>query len=152
MILESADPRMALVARPAAKLLGDVLAGNDPAADVAVGTLEDSVESEHFAPRFTAGDLGSQSSEPRLREHLPATRPTSSSHRARPALGRRHRAPQRDPLRRVGRRILRVRGAGSDLGASSGHFDLSTFDVYGALHSGAGSTLFRRATCCRTPS
>ena len=70
MILESADPRMALVARPAAKLLGDVLAGNDPAADVAVGTLEDSVESEHFAPRFTAGDLGASRASHSTSRHL----------------------------------------------------------------------------------
>ena len=139
MILESADPRMALVARPAAKLLGDVLAGNDPAADVAVGTLEDSVESEHFAPRFTAGDLGSQSSEPldfestsRDAAHILFTSGSTGTpkgvvieHRnaihfvewgaAYFGYGEQDRISGHPPL----------------------HFDLSTFDVYGALHSGA---------------
>jgi amino acid adenylation domain-containing protein len=63
-IVEAADPRLILVSGGAAKLLDEVLAGGAVDSAVAVGSVEDAVlEGEHFRSRFSAVDWAGQSAE-----------------------------------------------------------------------------------------
>ena len=139
MIVEAADPRMALVMRSAAKLLDEVLGGAQAPA-VAVGSLDDAaIEGEHFFSRFSGADLGTQSAEGLAYENSTDDAAhilfTSGSTGTPKGVVIQH----RNAVHFVewGADYF---GYGEDdriSGHPPLHFDLSTFDVYGALYSGA---------------
>ena len=140
MIVEAADPRMALVTDSAATLLDEVIGGTGTRLDVAVGSLEGAaIDGEHFSSRFSAADLGTQSSEgldfENSSEDAAHILFTSGSTGTPKGVVIQH----RNAIHFVewGAEYF---GYGADdriSGHPPLHFDLSTFDVYGALHSGA---------------
>lgn len=139
LIVEAADPRMVLVMSSAAKLLDEVLVGPEML-DVAVGSLDDAaIEGEHFSSRFSAADLGTQSAGALAYENSTDDAAhilfTSGSTGTPKGVVIQH----RNAIHFVewGAEYF---GYGEDdriSGHPPLHFDLSTFDVYGALHSGA---------------
>jgi amino acid adenylation domain-containing protein len=140
MIVEAADPRMALTDDHAAGLLDDVLGGTGPRLDLAVGSVEDAaVEREHFRSRFSGADLASQPADALDFEntaedaaHLLFTSGSTGT-------------PKGVVIKHRNAIHFVEWGAGyfgyGERDRISGHpplhFDLSTFDVYGALFSGA---------------
>jgi amino acid adenylation domain-containing protein len=140
MIVEAADARMALVGRQAAGLLDEVLAGMEQAATIAVGSVEGAeIAGEHFRSRFSYGDLAGQPAEPLAfgnstedAAHILFTSGSTGT-------------PKGVVIKHANAIHFVEWGAGyfgySERDRISGHpplhFDLSTFDVYGALLSGA---------------
>ena len=136
LIVESAEPSLVLVSKPAAKLLDEVLVGRE----LTVGSLDDEpLSGERFSSAFSGADRGSQSAEPLDWQngtddaaHILFTSGSTGT-------------PKGVVIKHANV-VAFVEWAVDYFGTKPGdkisghpplHFDLSTFDIYGTFHAGA---------------
>ncbi len=137
-IVESCEPRLAIVHRSAVKLLDGILADCDQ--QLVVGTLEaDTLAGEHFASQFNRADIECFSAEPLDHRATPDSAAhilfTSGSTGTSKGVVIKH--ANVTAFVDWGREYFDVKPAECVSCHSPLHFDLSTYDIYGGLSAGA---------------